>query len=124
MKKIVFCLLLVTLASGSIKAQLANTKWKGILPLDGPVSVSFNFGNDTLIVMNLEQNSTIETMTYKTNNSTLSLVKVSGQSDCDNTSIGKYKYEIKNNELLIILVEDPCDDRAPYIDKLRLVKNT
>lgn len=124
MKKSLFSLLLLTLVSGSINAQLTNTRWKGILPLEGQVNVSFNFTKDTLVVMNLDQNSTIETMTFTTTNSTLTLIKASGQSNCDNSTVGKYKYEIKNNTLLMTLVEDACDDRAPYLDKLQLSKTS
>ena len=62
-------------------------------------------------------------MTYTATNSTFTLAKVSGQSDCDNATVAKYKYEIKNNGLLITLVEDACDDRAPYLDKLQLTKS-
>ncbi|MCW3115261.1 MAG: hypothetical protein JWQ40_4833 [Segetibacter sp.] len=124
MKKSLFCLLLITLVSGSIKAQLANTKWKGTLPLDGPVNVSFNFAKDTLVVMNLDQNSMVESMTFTATNSTFTVMKTSGQSDCVNSTVGKYKYEIKNNGLLITLVEDPCDDRAPFLNNLQLTRST
>ncbi|GEO10429.1 hypothetical protein [Segetibacter aerophilus] len=124
MKKSFFCLLLITLVSGSIKAQLANSKWKGVLELGSPVNVSFEFGKDTLAVMNLDQSSVLETMIYKVTNSTFTLVKVSGQSDCETSTIGKYKYEIKENTLILTTIEDVCEDRGPVLNNLKLVKNT
>ena len=123
MKKSFYCLLVITLVSGSIKAQLANSKWKGVLKLDNPVNVSFNFGKDTLTVLNLDENTVIETMIYTATSSTFALTKISGQSDCESSDTGKYRFQITNDVLLITLVEDDCDDRAPYIDNLKLTKS-
>ena len=124
MKKSLFCLVLLTLAAGSIKAQLANTKWKGILKLDDPVNVSFDFGKDTLTVLNLDAGEIIETMTFKATNSTFTLTMVSGQSDCDNSTTGRYSYSINDNTMTITLIEDACEDRGPYLKGLQLTKNT
>jgi hypothetical protein len=124
MKKGLFCLLLLTVIAGSIKAQLANSKWKGVLKLDNPVNVSFDFGKDTLTVLNLDEGVIIETMNFKATNSTFTLIKVSGQSDCDNATPGKYQYAIKENTMTITLIDDACDDRAPYLKGLQLTKNT
>lgn len=123
MKKSLFCLLVIILISGSIKAQLAHSKWKGVLKLDNPVNVTFNFGKDTLTVFNLDQNTVLETMTYTATSSTFTLKKISGQSDCESSTIGKYKYRIKAKSLLMTVVADDCNDRAPYLDKLQLIKN-
>lgn len=120
MKKGAFCLLLLTLLTGSIRAQLANSKWKGVLKLDNTVNVSFDFGKDTLIVLNLDEGEIIETMTFKATNSTFTLTKVSGQSDCDNATPGKYQFVIKENTMTITLIEDACNDRAPYLKDLQL----
>lgn len=124
MKKSLFCLLTITLVSGSIKAQLANSKWKGVLKLDNPVNVTFNFGKDTLTVLNLDQNTVLETMIYTATSSTFTLKKISGQSDCESSTIGKYKYQIKNKTLMMTVDEDACNDRAPYLNNLKLMKNT
>jgi hypothetical protein len=110
--------------SGSIKAQLANSKWKGILEIGSPVNVSFEFGKDTLAVMNLDQNSVLETMIYKVTNSTFTIVKIAGESDCESSTIGKYKYEIKENTLILTTVEDVCDDRGPVLNNVKLTRNT
>ncbi|MDQ6812509.1 MAG: hypothetical protein M3040_02025 [Bacteroidota bacterium] len=123
MKKIIFCLFLLVAVSVSVKAQLTNSKWKGILKLDNPVNVTFHFGKDTLSVFNLDQNEVLETMTYSSDNSTITLRKISGQSDCSASTTGKYKYQVKDNTLLITVVDDACDDRAPYLNNLQLSKN-
>src|SRR3954454_8897222 len=123
MKKALFCLLTITLISSSIKAQLAHSKWKGVLKLDNPVNVSFNFGKDTLTVFNLDENTILETMIYTSTSSTFTLKKISGQSDCESSTIGKYKYRIKAKSLLMTVVEDACNDRSPYLNNLQLVKD-
>ena len=123
MKKSLFCLLTITLLSGSIKAQLANSKWKGVLKLDNPVNVSFNFGKDTLTVLNLDENTVLETMIYTSTSSKFTLKKISGQSDCESSTVGKYKYQIKGKSLVMTVDEDACNDRVPYLDKLQLMKN-
>lgn len=124
MKKHVICLLLITIVSTSLKAQLANSKWNGIIRINDNVNVTFDFGKDTLTVFNLDENSIIETMAYTATNSTFTLLKISGQSDCDDVTAGKYKYGIKDKTLVITLVEDPCGDRAPVLKDLRLTRNT
>lgn len=124
MKKNFFCLLMITLLSGSINAQLKNTRWKGILKLDNPVNVTFNFGKDTLTVFNLDENTVLETMTYTATPIKFSLKKISGQSDCASSTVGKYKYQIKNKFLTLAVDDDACNDRAPYLDNLQLIKNT
>ena len=123
MKKSVFCLLTVTLLSGSIRAQLDNSKWKGVLKLDDSVNVEFDFGKDTLTVLNLDENTVLETMIYTSTSSKFTLKKISGQSDCESSTVGKYKYRIKGKSLVMTVYEDTCNDRAPYLDNLQLMKN-
>lgn len=124
MKKVFFCLLLVTMIAGAANAQLSNSKWKGIIKTGQDINVSFDFAKDTLVVKNLDENTTLETMIYSVNNSQFTIQKLSGQSDCDNTTLGKYSFQIKDNKLIITLVEDTCDDRAPVLNHLELTRNT
>src|SRR4051794_25208151 len=107
MKKTFVCVLLLTIFTAAANAQLTNSKWTGIIKVDNDINVSFNFGKDTLVVYNRDDNSVIETMTYKSTNSTFTLIKTSGQSDCDSAP-GKYQYETRENALIITLLEDPC----------------
>lgn len=95
-----------------------------MLKLENPVNVAFNFGKDTLTVVNLDENTILETMTYTVTPSAFTLKKISGQSDCESSTIGKYKYQIKDNSLLMTVDEDACNGRAPYLNNLQLMKNT
>lgn len=124
MEKNLFCLLLLTVLSGTVKAQLANTKWKGVLKLENDVNVRFDFGKDTLSVLNLDDGMLIEKMTYTDTKATFTLLKVSGQSDCDNTTPGKYRYAVKDAVLSISLIEDACADRSSAIKSIMLTKTT
>ncbi|HLL44496.1 MAG TPA: hypothetical protein VK369_15205, partial [Segetibacter sp.] len=60
---------------------------------------------------------------YTSTSSKFTLKKISGQSDCESSTVGKYKYQIKGSSLLMTVDEDTCNDRAPYLDKLQLMKN-
>jgi hypothetical protein len=122
MKKTIVCVLLATIFFAAANAQLTNSKWSGIIKVDNDINVSFNFGKDTLVVYKSDDNSVIETMTYQATNSTFTVVKTSGQSDCDNVP-GKYHFEARENALLITLVEDPCGHRSSVLQKLRLTKS-
>ncbi len=117
----VFLTLVIALIVYNADAQLSNTKWKGTLNIEGGLDVLFNFGNDTLDVLSAEDNSSLETMTYTLTDSVLTLVKLYGQSQCDSTP-GKYKYVMDNDELTIRLDSDNCTDRAQAIGTMELKK--
>ncbi len=121
MKKIIF-ILLVSFVSVSAHAQLTNTKWKGTLQLENPADVVFDFRNDTLEVSRVADSSNLETMTYTVQDTLLTLQKIYGQSDCDSTVAGKYKFEIKDDGLYITLIEDDCDDRSSVLDNTKWIK--
>lgn len=103
------------------KAQLANTKWKGTLNVQNGMDAVFNFHNDTLDVSSAESGEGLESMTYNTTDSVLTLIKLYGQSQCDTTA-GKYKYAIENNELALSLISDECADRSQAIGTMKLEK--
>jgi hypothetical protein len=119
MKKI-FCFLLVLIATLSIHAQLSNTKWRGTLHLDEPIDVIFNFKADTLEAINAEDYSNIETMKFSVNDSVLVIQKLFGQSQCDNSATGKYKFEINGNEMTWKVITDDCDERSQVIGSMKL----
>jgi hypothetical protein len=110
---IIFSAFLVSITA--IHAQVANTKWKGILNLDGPTPVFWQFDNDTVQVMNISDSSLIEKMTFKTEPGLLLLTKVTGISSCDTTTVGKYKFEIRSDSLFISPFDDPCYDRSSAV---------
>jgi len=115
MKKIIFMLLVLAIGA-TAHAQLANTKWKVTLKLDNPMDAIFSFSKDTLTVTAVADGSTIETMVYSVKDNVLTIQKISGQSDCETSTIGKYKLEKKGANLLVTVVSDDCDDRGPVLD--------
>ena len=115
MKKISF-LLLASITSLSVFAQLENTRWKSTVTIDGPENVIFDFKKNTVALYRVADNSMIETMTYTHNDTSFTLKKVEGQSDCDNATPGKYSFKIAHKKMLIKLIKDECFDRSSVID--------
>ncbi len=121
MRKMIMALLAAFIAYSS-NAQLSNTKWKGSLNVQGgSMDVEFIFSNDTLDVINTSENESLETMKYTTTDSVLTLVKLYGQSQCDTTP-GKYKYVIADNQMTINLISDDCLDRSGAMGAMKLDK--
>jgi hypothetical protein len=122
MKKTFFCLLVTLLAAGA-HAQLANSKWKTTLKLESPADVIFEFGKDTLNVTQVADGGLLETMVFSVKDGILTIQKTSGQSDCDTSTIGKYKLEMKDDKtILATLVSDDCSDRSTVLDKTTWIK--
>ena len=121
MKKTIVTLLLV-MTSGVLLAQLSNTKWKGTLRGDNPQNVIFNFKKDTAVVYNLSDSSIVETMIYSVKDMVLTLNKIDGISDCDNSTPGKYRIGIVKDALYLTLLDDNCSDRSSAIDSLKWIK--
>jgi len=121
MKKITIFLLLA-FAAITTNAQLAKTKWKGTLQLDNPVDVVFDFGKDSLTVYTAAENAGLETMTYSAKDAVLAINKAYGQSDCDGTMTGKYKFEIKNDEMTLVLISDDCANRSAVLNNTKWKK--
>ena len=121
MKKIIF-IAFIAFISASANAQLANSKWKGTLQLDNPTDVVFDFRTDTLEAFVAEDNSSLELMKYSIKDNVLSIQKISGQSECDDTAVAKYKFEIGSDGLLLTLIEDNCIDRSGVLDNTKWVK--
>ena len=121
MKK-VFFFLLVSFASVTVNAQLKNTKWKGTIQVDDKIDVVFDYKSDTLEVSNTADGSNIETMTYAVKDSVITLKKVYGQSSCDGTSTGKYKFAIKNDVLFLTQISDTCNDRTSALSNSKWTK--
>lgn len=120
MKK-TFALLFVSFIAFNLHAQLSNTKWKGTLSIQGGINVLFNFTHDTLDVTNADSGESIETMKYNLEDSVLTIQKLWGNSQCD-TTWGKYRYSIKDNQLTLSLIKDDCYDRAEAIGTMILEK--
>ena len=94
----------------------------GTLLMEKPVSVIWKFDKDTLKVLTLTDSSMIETMTFKTEPGFLFITRVNGMSSCDNNTIGKYKFDIRDEKLFLTAVDDACSDRSEAISSDALIK--
>lgn len=121
MKKIIF-ILLATFLLKPVIAQLKNTRWEGAIKGDNPRNAILDFKKDTLILYGASNNEIVETMMYTINGNTFTVKKIEGQSDCDNTTQGKYGLEIKGDKMLIKLISDMCNDRSSALDKTKWTK--
>jgi len=118
MKKTILFTAFACLLMLATKAQLANTKWKGEMGIpQGPgqppeaTEAIWDFKPDTVVV-HFPGGGEDEVMTYQAAKNILMLKKVSGSSQCDDGSIGKYKYRIQGDQFFISVLEDPCEGRS------------
>lgn len=118
MKSIIIFLLLF-LPSLSLVAQLRNSRWKGAIRGDNPRDAILDFHKDSVVLYALSDGAIIERMTCTVRDGVIALHKIDGQSDCDNSVVGKYKFEIKGGFLFIRLFADPCTDRSSALDSTK-----
>jgi len=97
-------------------AQLANTKWVGIIKGDNPRKVYFNFNDAGFSVYTVSDSTLAEMMVYSTEGNQLTVKKVDGQSDCDNGSVAKYTFKDIKDSLFVKVKDDACPDRSSAID--------
>ena len=123
MKKSILFFFLLALSAllaepGALYAQsashhsLAFTHWKGALHLETPTDALLIFTKDSLIVYKTTDHSRIETMSYQAKDSLFTVVKASGQSDCDNKVAGTYNFIVKGDKATLTMLTDACDDRS------------
>jgi hypothetical protein len=92
MNKSLFLLVAITVvAIGSAKAQFANTSWKGMYKVPDPTEMILQFKIDTLYFNDPANGNVVEMMNYKINGGTLTVLKISGGSSC-NDEKGIYKF--------------------------------
>lgn len=118
----VIILLLLSLPSFPLFAQLKNTRWKGTIHGDKPRNVILDFHKDSVALYTVSDSSIVERMTYSVKDGVIILDKIDGQSDCDNNVTGKYRFEIKGGILYIKLLADPCGDRSSALDSTKWFK--
>ena len=121
MKKLLFTFLII-LVSLTLQAQLANTKWKTTLIINNPVNAIFYFKADTLLLYTVADSSMIETMKYTMDDTSFTLNKINGQSDCNNNVPGRYHFKLKGDFLLMDLISDDCYDRSSVINSTKWIK--
>jgi hypothetical protein len=121
MKKIIF-IFLAYFVSQSVNAQFSNKKFKGTLKLETDVEVILDFRTDTLVVYRAQDSASLETMVFTANDTLLTMKKVEGQSSCDVNTVGKYKYALKADEVILTLFADDCTDRSSVLDNTKWTK--
>jgi hypothetical protein len=99
----------------AVNAQLTNTKWKITLALDNPIDVIFHFKKDTVTAFYAADNSIGEQMTYSVTDTSFTIQKIWGQSDCSNGSKGEYHFEIKEGVMYVKSISDDCERRSTYL---------
>ncbi len=118
MRKMLLSAAILCLSFFAAHAQLAGTKWGGTIKIpmqDGqlhPFAVVCSFQNDTMSMVYVLGKLPTDLMVYSEKDNILSVRKVSGGVPCDNTQIGKYSYEIKNEQLFLTKIEDACAARG------------
>jgi hypothetical protein len=119
--KIISLAFIATFTVAPAFAQLENTRWKTILEVNGPINTLIDFRKDTVLIYTVADSTMIERMTYKSDDTSFTLQKIDGQSDCDNTP-GKYSYTIKRDNLILSLLNDDCYDRYSVIQNTTWTK--
>jgi len=121
MKKIVV-ILIIAFTPALVFAQLENTRWKATLVIENPANTILDFKKDTVSLYTIADSTLIEIMTYTLDDTTLNLLKIDGQSDCDNSTPGKYRYELKDDHLYLTMIDDNCSDRSSVINNTKWSK--
>jgi hypothetical protein len=101
--------------SGVAKSQIQNTRWERTLPINGDVNSILDFRDDTASLYTVADSSIVEVMTYSHTDSSVTLLKLYGQSECDSLP-GKYRFAISNDSLTLTMISDQCYDRSSVID--------
>jgi hypothetical protein len=110
MKK--FLCLFISIATVSlVKAQFANTSWKGSFNIPDPTEMVLQFKSDSLL-LNYPGGSNLETMSYKINNDSMFILKLNGQSPCSYSDTAIYKVKVEDKKLFITSLTDGCPDRV------------
>jgi hypothetical protein len=120
--KTIMLIIFISFAFVPAIAQQPHFKWKGTLNLDQPTDIFLDFRNDTCEAIRVADSQSLETMHYTLSDTLLTLQKITGGSECDSTSVGKYKIEKKDNGMLVTLISDDCDDRSHVLDNTMWTK--
>jgi hypothetical protein len=117
MKKTLALAAVICLSLLTAHAQLANSKWKGIIKIpaeDGTLQsmgVTWSFQKDTTTVT-YDNGMQPDVMLFKDDKTTVSFRKVTGGVPCDTTALLTCSYQIKNDQLLLKMIQDACVARS------------
>jgi hypothetical protein len=109
-----YSLIIATVFFVTAFGQLQNTRWKTTLQINRAVNAILDFRNDTALLYTVGDSTMIERMTYSKNDTSFTLIKIEGQSECYN-SPGKYGFRIAGDNLSLKLLSDDCYDRYSVI---------
>jgi hypothetical protein len=114
--KPVLIFLLPLLMQLSTMAQLQNTRWKTILPVNQPVHCIIDFKTTTVSIYTVADSIMVETMTYSINGKNIRFLKIAGESDCNTETPGTYAFSIQRDSLILTKTADDCHDRWSALD--------
>jgi lantibiotic modifying enzyme len=84
--------------------------------LQNLTDVLFDFGKDSVKVFVVADSSLLETSLFTEKDGEMTILKVNGISNCEGVT-GKYKFNIKEDQMVLTLISDSCSDRAEVLDK-------
>jgi hypothetical protein len=113
------CITAIIAWQTSTTETLTNTKWSGSFNVPGPMSGTLEFKKDT-VLLSIE-GGVVESMTFKEKGDTLLFQKIYGQSSCSE-EVGQYKFEVKDNVLVLTPIQDLCEMRANAFSKEGYIK--
>lgn len=115
--------LFIFLGTQNLHAQVQNTSWKGIFNVPSPAECVLQFISDTALIT-MDGND-LEISKFKINGDTLTLQKLSGGSPCDTEVIGIYRFKVKDDKLIMTVIDDACQERAMALpqEPMTAVKN-
>ena len=117
MKSLLLLISIFCLSQITAKAQLQNTKWRGIANMAVPTDVLLVFDKDsTAEAFMMPDSVSLAVMIFKVTGDTVSLRKISGTIPCDDTTTGTFKFEIINDKLNMHVIADDCMARAHSLD--------
>ena len=112
MKKTICICILCSFLSAGLHAQLTDSKWKSSMNIPDVTETILHFKKDSVFLSVAADGSLVETMSYSISRDTLRLTKLSGMSPCTESTIGLYRFELKDDKLTIVPLSDDCQERA------------
>lgn len=111
MKQLIFLTVLGAI-SFAAKAQLTTQRWEATISIPNPTECFLQFDHDTMKLFTKDMPAApVESMRFTAASDTLTLVKLDGQSPCDNTP-AVYRATVKDNVLQFASISDACDVRV------------
>ncbi len=111
MKSLTLMIIFLVIYS-SATAQLAGTKWSGIMNVPGETETILDFKKDTLNLVQKDNGEIFESMKYTIASDVINLVKTNGVSPCEIGFKASLKFVITDNQLKITFVNAECEGWA------------